>query len=528
MDIGGKKSYNDQAGSFEIEQQQDGLYLKAGTVNEDAAAFLTAVKKTLQEMQAIDIDDNAITSASDNIGKSVKIAEAKPVVTLKISSDDMEASAQIKNNATPGKISKEEVIAELGQYGITFGIDEDGIQKLISRPGETFVVAKGTPAIDGKNGELLMKIKVSADKGQPKEISGGRVDYKNLDLFTSVTENDVIAELISATAGENGSTIKGKLLKAKDGKEKRITLGKNISVEGNTYIAKTAGHLVIGRDKIEVLPVLEIKEDIDFSTGNIDFPGNVVVRGSVQAGFYVKAGGNIQVMGSVFGGTVEGKSIDVKHGIQGAHNSYIKAEETLMAKFVENADIYAGNSIVVTDAVLHSKVSAGVKVTAMGGKGIIAGGHVSAGEEIEAKTIGTQMAPPTIVEVGVNPMIKEEYLNLRNEFKNAMEMFDSTKKSMQLIKPTEQSVVPPARAELYTKLQNTFEALTGRIGYVKERLLTIETEFDKLKEGKIKCSGIVYPGVKMVINNIVYPVRDNIQFSVFSVHEGEVKLSPYA
>ncbi len=452
----------------------------------------------------------------------------KLVVKVSISDDDMQAFACVTGSDAPGEISQAELIEELKQYGVVFGVDATALEDVRIKPGNTFAVAKGLLPVDGKDSEYIMKYEVSEDKGRPKETAGGRVDYKNLDLFTAVMENDIIAEKIMPSKGTHGSTVKGKLLKARDGRERRMVIGKNIALEENILRSKISGHLIVGRDKIEVLPVLELKADIDLSTGNIDFPGNVLVKGSIQAGFIVKAGGNVQIQGSVFGGTVEAQNIEVKHGIQGANHAYLKARDSVIAKFMENAEVMAGENISVSDAILHSKVSAGKKVTATGGKGIIAGGHVAAGEEIDAKTIGTHMAPPTVIEVGINPMMKEEFLTLRNEYKNAAEMFDSTQKSMHLIKPTEDAIVPSARIELYRKLTNTHEALSTRVKEIKERLYDLESEFDKAKDGKIKCSGYVYPGVKLVINNIVYPVRDNMQFSLFFVSGGEIKFSPYS
>ncbi len=529
MDIGSKKSNNDISGVFELEVMKDGLYLNVSSANDDINITLNAINSLLLDMGGENIDSNQIKQAIASAGTSLRVASLgkPPFAEIYVSKDEMEVTACVKGNQALGNFSREQLVAEINRAGIVAGLDEEAVSKVVSKPGETFVIARGILPVDGANAEIELRQKVSQEKGRPVETEGGRVDYKNLNLFSAVLENDVIAEKIPATQGVDGTTVRGKKLKSKDGRDKRIQLGKNVKLEENKFISKIAGHLVIGKDKFEVLPVLDINSDVDLSTGNIEFPGNVIVKGNVQSGFIVKAQGNVQINGSVFGGTVEGKQIEVKHGIQGGNLSYVKAEESLTAKFIENADVFAGEDIIISDAILHSKVSAGKRVLASGSKGIIAGGHVSAGEEIDAKTIGTQMSPPTILEVGVNPMLKEEYLMLRADYKDAMAKLEGTKKSLQIIKPTETSIVPPERMEIYMKLTKSNFALLGIIESMKERLTFIEGEFDKLGRGKVKCGGIIYPGVKLVINNIVYPVRDTLQYSTFYVSDGEVRFTTY-
>jgi len=40
---------------------------------------------------------------------------------------------------------------------------------------------------------------------------------------------------------------------------------------------------------IEVSEYLEIEGDVDYNTGNIEFPGIVIIKGDVKPGFVVRA-----------------------------------------------------------------------------------------------------------------------------------------------------------------------------------------------------------------------------------------------
>lgn len=523
-----KELINDATGNFSIEVREDNMYLDVAEKSTELNVTFNAVKKLLTEMDASNIDEKAIARAIENKESIIVAQIAKPQLDIYIEDEDMKAAVLIKGSVKYKNFTKEEVFQKLKLAGVTAGIDEAGIEKAIANAGHRQTIAIGKKATDGKDAIISFKKDIAGERGKPKELEGGRVDYKDLDLFLAVTENEIIAEKTPATAGEEGYTVKGKMLKAFPGKDKRIKTGKNVLVEDNIYIAKISGHLQITNDKIEVLPVLQLNGDIDLSTGNITFPGDVNVKGSVQSGFFIKAEGTVTIQGSIQGGSVEGKVIDVKQGIQGAVGSYVKAQERVVAKFIENATVYADDIIMVADSVLHSKLSAGHKVIITGSKGIIAGGRVSAGEEIDAKNVGTQMAPPTIIEVGVNPSLKEEFIKLKDLYREATVKQESVKKSLLIIKPDENAVVPENRQELYIKLTRANFTLLGEIDEMKKRLIYIEEEFSKLSNGKIKCGGSIYPGVKLIINNIVYPIRDILQFAVFYVEDAEVRFSNYS
>jgi uncharacterized protein (DUF342 family) len=526
--IAPKETIDNETGCFSLEVRGESIYLNVTEKNADNMVTVKAVKELLKKFDAKNIDDAAINKAISVTGNDVIVAGVdKPSIDVVIAENDMKAFVCISGSAQHMKFSREDILDELKKRGIVFGIDEKAAEQALANPGKQFLIAVGKDSVNGHDAQIIFKQQVNDEKGKPKAISGGRVDYKDLDLFTAVAEREVIAEKIPFKKGEDGSTVKGRILKSVAGKDRKMNVGKNIAVEGNLFVAKTAGHLVINKDRMEVLPVLEIKSDIDLSTGNITFPGNVLIKGNVQQGFFVKAQGNVRINGSIFGGTVEGKTIEVKHGIQSANDSYVKAEESITAKFVENAVLYAGGDIKITDTILHSKVSSGRKVLVTGSKGLIAGGRVTAGEEVDSKNIGTQMAPPTIVEVGINPALKEEYVRLKESYRETLSKQESIKKSLLLIKPDDSAVVPESRQELYMKMTKANFSLLGSINEMKERLVGIEEDFSKLSIGKIKCSGLVYPGVKLIINNVVYPVRDILQFSLFYLDDNEVKFAPY-
>lgn len=523
------------AEAFEIALADDGYYLTVQAPAEGMPAVTEPdVLDALREKHIKDFNTAVVMRAiREATGMRVKIApppepEVEPEISVLVSRDRMEATLQIdipKKNCR--RFSLDEVYQKINQAGVTFGIDTAQVEQAYKRSGVRFVVAKGKLPVDGQDAHIKYYIDMET-KGRPVELADGSVDYKNLNLFTTVTMGQLLAEKIPPTPGIPGLDVMGQTAFAKPGKDIPLPLGKNVTCsDQNHIIASMAGQLVIANNKLNIVPVIEVKEDVDLSTGNIEFVGSVIVRGSVQNGFTVKAEGNVEVYGTVSGGTVEGKNVLIRMGIQGMNNGYIKAQENVSAKFIENATVYAGGDVHVLDVILHSQVSAGKRVIVEGRRGQITGGKIMAGEEIRAKTVGTHRSPNTDLEVGVNPMLREEYLNLRKDIKKVEFSYDQAIKGLALLRSLDQRTMPDGKKEMLLKLTKAQFQLAGQLETMRNRIIEIELAFEEMKSGRIKIADTAYPGIKIAIGSLVKPVREITRFTTYYADEGEIKTAPY-
>lgn len=514
---------------YTIDSRSDGIYLSVALTSDDDKESLK--KQIINDLKSLNIDDydekllgETIENGSNQFVKISALTE--PNIQVIVSRDKMQASFEILSDKKARKATVEDVLKKLKDAGVVYGIDEDKIKMVISRRGNSAVCAYGKSPVDGTNAYIRYLYNEKAT-GKPKEMENGRVDYKSLNLFTSVMEGDVLAEKVLATQGEPGINVLGEKVPAKPGKDIPIPRGKNIIVEDNKLIAGISGQLRFVEGKISVVAVIEIKGDVDLSTGNIEFIGNVIVHGSVQNGFSVKAEGNVEIHGTVSGGTVEGNNIIIRSGIQGMHNGYVKAAEDVKAKFAENAIIYAGRDVIISDVVLHSRVNAGRYVLVETGKGLIAGGKIIAGEEIKAKIAGTSLSPSTVLEVGVNPLLREEYNKLKTNYKKMETSLEQTVKSLAVLKSIDPLKLPENRKEMMLKLTTAQFQMAGQLENMCKRMAEIEEKFESMRHGKIQVSEVVYPGVKIVIGTLVRPIREIISYATFYAEDGEIQISSF-
>ena len=523
---------SDETAHFLLELLPDGLWLTVYPSAEGAPG--AEVAPILEEARRLGYRNvNSIIVAEtirDAKGVPVKLAEKieipEPEVQVIVARDRMEAFLQIHSPKGARTLSVDEVFEKIQTAGVVFGVDSEAVLKAVERLRSNTSIAKGKPAQDGKNAEIHYLVSTES-KGRPQELDDGRVDYKSLNLFVNVAEGEVLAEKLPATLGENGCDVLGQTLFPKKGKEVSLPMGKNTRIEEDKLIAAQAGHVLFSGGKLSVVPVIELKGDVDLSTGNIDFTGNVIIGGSVQQGFSVKAGGNVEIRGSVSGGNVEGKNITVCHGIQGMNAGKLKAEENINARYIENGVVEAGGDIVVSEAILHSRVSAGGRILVEGRRGIVAGGHLMAGGEISLHAGGTHLAPVTILEVGIDPVVKDEYRRIRDEHQKMNQMLEQTQKALTILKAIEASKLPPDKREMLLRLTKTQFQLVGQIEAIRNRMMQIELLFEEVRTGKVRVDDVIYPGVKIIIGALVRPIREPIKHSSFYVEDGEIRVGPF-
>lgn len=420
----------------------------------------------------------------------------------------------------------------LAEKSISFGINEDSIKEALQEEnwGYKILVAEGKAPVNGRDAKIIYKFPLPSERIGPKVDEKGNVNYHDLGLIYNVKMGQLLVEKIPGDEGIPGTSILGTEIPAKKGKDIRLPRGNNTVAdedELNLY-ATIDGHVTITDNKVIVNPVLTIARDVDYSTGDIDFVGNVCINGNINPGFKVNSGGDIEIRGFIDGAEVTAAgSILVKGGITGCLKTLIKARDSIHAHFVENSRLDAGKDIIVREAIMQSYIKAGGNIKVSDRKALIVGGTIQAGREVEAKVIGSQLATQTIVEVGVNPHLRDEYqiLNrVKGEKKKTMDILNHNLQMFQKSGISPENLSEKKKMELIKMLDN-LKSLRQELEQITERIAIIETEFQKTQAAKVRVMEIVYPGVRISIGQSIYIVNDPIKYSEFILDQGEVRLT---
>jgi uncharacterized protein (DUF342 family) len=420
----------------------------------------------------------------------------------------------------------------LRQNNITYGVDLVALQQIVMNPrgyiDARARIASGKEQVPGENAVIEILVE-SEPANAPRVLEGGRVDYFDLGAVRTVYKGQILAKRTPPTEGIAGISVSGATILPKPGRDMKLPQGKNtsISADGLMLVADTDGHVSYAprENKINVFDLFEVKGDLDFSVGNIDFLGSVLVRGSVLPGFKIIAAGDIEVLGNVDGATLEaGGDIVIRGGVQMRNQGLIKAGGTVRARFLQGANVEAGVDVVVRDSIMHSYISAARNVQMEAQKSVIVGGLVRAGNEIRTRTLGSPMATPTEVEVGVHPHLRIEMSEIHQKLKELHQNIDKTKKALAMLdNMASHHPLPPDKEQLRQNLSLTYDFYLHEEEELMFRRSEIEAILLDTRQAKVYTIEQVFAGVKLTLGQNVMFIRDSMRGPLmFEISDGEV------
>ena len=460
--------------------------------------------------------------------------EKNALVVVQLAKDSMSASVSVEAPFfTKPWPDEKDVKDALTRKNVVFGIDEDAIRKLVELKliDEPVTVAQGKAAQNGKNAwiELLL----DPDKIPEIDQEAQKIDHRTRSVFLNVLRGQEIGVKHPMTGGEDGKSVVGSAIKAVPGKDTVFPIKSGLEVvnDGLSLVASIDGCLLRKEGKLSILPELEVKGDVDFGVGNINFTGSVKIQGAVREGFQVIATGDIYIKEMVEGALVESAgNILIQGGVRGMGRGRIIAEGNVTVGFVDQAYISSRADIKIKDAVFHSDIVAQNSVTVMGGqKAQIAGGKVQAGLEVVCQTLGSEMGTKTEVIVGVPPAQAErrkELLVLVAQHKDNLAKLEANLgflKKQDLAGALDEN----KRAILVTATKTKFQ-LQSALSSAENELKGIEERLELSKaKGVVRIKDVCYPGVSIVIRGAVYVVREPFKYAAFICEDGEVRLQSY-
>ena len=410
-----------------------------------------------------------------------------------ISSDKLYAWMMVFPPTGEGQeLTRDMIYQALLDQGIIFGVNGRLADRLAhddQRYFNLFLIARGKPAFDGKNGNIVDYFPRVVERVLTVD-EYDQVDYTALNLIHNVKEGQEICRLIRPTEGEPGRTVLDQEIPAKSGKSVTLPKGRNteISEDGDALVALADGHVEFTGRSFQVKPVLDVPGNVDFSTGNIKFLGDVNIKGDVLTGFTVRAMGSIWVGGVIeAGSTVEaGGDLTVVKGILGDGTTTVRVQRCVFSKYIENATIYVRENL-QTDAIINSGIYCDGEVLVRSGRGIIMGGRVWAAKKVSATTVGSKSERRTSIVLGGLPCTSFEREQVRRE----LEELEIEHERLEC------QLDSPVKASLLSKIRMKLSVTELRLQQLEEDLQEVKEELDgKENEGRLEC-GVAYAGTEI-------------------------------
>lgn len=448
--------------------------------------------------------------------------ENKSTYEIRIAKDKM--TALLSFEAADESVTVEQILGELQKLGVRNGILKDKLGEIIQNKHlyTDYVIAEGLEPTKPFPGKVEYLFQTTNDM-KPSVDKDGNVDYKNLSLISNVKQGQLLAKLEPAVQGEPGINILGVPLPPPQVKPVTIKAGKNtVFNENKTELFATKNGMVMLQDgAVMVNDVYQVPNHVGPSTGNINFAGNVIVSGNVLDDFTVTAEGDIEVFGVVEGAALKaGGNIVLHSGISGKGRAVLEADGNLMTKYIEQSTVKVRGNI-HSSAILHSTVRCGGSVVVEGKKALISGGKIVSGSYVETGILGSHMGTVTEIEVGVNPVISEEYEELKKalpKVKNELEQIDKVIILLNKRRELEGNLDEDKQEMYATAIKNKI-VLSTRCQKMEKDFQKLEEEMNIGTAGEIRVNGILYSGTRLTISNVNRTISDDVR-SVKFIREG--------
>lgn len=421
------------------------------------------------------------------------------------------------------------VYDELNKQGIVYGIDEKAIKKMVEeRYYDTPVnIANYTAPKRGANGYISFRFD-KEHKLKPHQDEFGVADFRELNSIVPIRKNEVIADIILPGEGTPGMNVFGDELPAEPGIAAKVSVGKNtlVTTDGKNIVAACDGHIVFGNGCFNVEEAVTVRTDLDISVGNISFFGDVHIKGNVMEGFSVNAGKSLKIDGSVFGGEISaGGKLTV---VGGCINSKVKCGGDADIGFCENSNIFVKGDITSKQFAFCTVFCYG-KLTTKGARGVIAGGKITAMHDVNAGVIGSEKYTPTEVNIGDGSVLFARKREAEAELAEAVRIFDLSVKNLAFLKNRKDmqggALNDEQQRQQRIEMQNKlFYGM--KKSELQETIAKLDADINNRDNLSAVCNGIIYPGVRFCINFLTLDVVEMARHARVTIVNNTLTILP--
>lgn len=412
-------------------------------------------------------------------------------------------------------ISDADVKFQIDSLSVKYGIDSVLLDKLLSEKlyMRIIQVAAGKNAVHGVNGTCKCNFSKQRNHINIREDSHGNVNYKELNMIQSVHKGDVICEMTLPTPATDGITVTGETIVGREGKYPSVPAGKNteFNEDKTLLLAKIDGEVVYEDNKFTVRNLLTINSDVDNAVGNIDFTGDVFIKGDVREGYSVKAEGDVRITGTVEGSTViVGGDLQIDRGMTGGNKGVIEVQGHLKCKYLENCKVYAKEGV-EADQIVYCTLSTDKDIVLKGKKGSVTGGRLIAGGTVDAVSIGSvaNTTLKTEIVLGVIPHLIEKEKELRQRLEVSQDQLAKMTQDITYINSNIQHV-NDERKELLKKLLFQYQVDQMKTKKLEAELEAVTEKIQQNTEKSgLKCSH-VYPILNLSVRGLTQVIDKEI------------------
>ncbi len=344
---------------------------------------------------------------------------------------------------------------------------------------------------------------------RPRHKHDGRVDHYDLGYVQNVVIDQVVAEFKDYSE-EEARDLDPACHLGRDA----LPVGPNTRVNPanqNQLLATINGRILLENNMVTVSDTLTIPGDINFTTGNILFLGDLVVEGSIRAGFDVQAR-NILVKGQIEGAVVTAQeTIQTKMGLKGQNKALLTAGKAIKLGFCEHAKVVTPGDVAINGVCWNSHIYAGKKVIVLDA---VKGGVICCRESVFVKNqLDGGRGQDSRILLGYDPNL----LLKLEEVENAIRLLQAKLKDFK-------AATQQGREHL--------KEFSAKMELAKKKLAALARQRDTLRcnldntcaaeASRLLVPGDVMPGVDIAFGDAELRIIDKLHDVRFHLQDGKV------
>lgn len=420
----------------------------------------------------------------------------------------------------------ESLLERSGIY--TGAIDQSKINEYLSQamaagPGPfVAVIAEAIPATHGVDAYVQWQIEQpqaapeqkqdDSEQGTEEEPAKDEaVSFYNQSSFIVVKKGDVLGKVHPEVAGSEGKDVRGKVLATRTAKPLDFKFDDSITIDAaNNLVAQIDGVLIRDRVTAKVSDTLEIEQNVDFSTGNVDFPGHVIIHHGVKDCFTVQARDNIEVRGLIEAATiVAGNDLNARGGFAGREQGTATVGNNFNGKYLDAVQSNVAGDLCIEREVIncHTVVLGNI----MCPRGSIIGGCTHVSGTVELMDLGASAQPITELHVGVLPLLDPLIEQLQTFIDQLIEERDQLLSEQEMITANSGSRIAPSHQAKLADISKKMGKLQLQLDRAEPSLEKINEHAESIRKIDVTIHRKLHPKALIVSNGYHYQIKNEIK-----------------
>lgn len=386
------------------------------------------------------------------------------------------------------------------------------------------VIARGTvptPPIDGRiefvaglhpfHGEPETYAEAH-DPTNPAQASQ-KIDYHTRSTLPIVHRGKPIGHFFEPKDGIDGLDVTGRAIASHAPRNAPLKLDDSILREGSgRLLAGRDGLLVQHESLLRIVGCLELPGNVDFSTGNIDFPGDVVVAKGVKDCFIVRAGRDLRVRDLVESANVHaGRDATLDRGMAGHGKGVLEVGRDLHVKYLEATHATVARDAFITAEATQCHLTVGRSLIAPNAAFI--GGRLDVMQHGEVSQLGSEGSVSSVVGLGHWSQIEKAVAHAMDLLPEAEAALDRMHTKLDQLDGVHKSgaKLSASDAEALTEMQFEWAALGSKIEAFKAAYARCLDLIEQARGFELTIHRALHPKVKLQLAHFTCEPRDTIK-----------------